>query len=94
VTDALDGRESLGQVDGAQGVLVRPERIRGCEQTLVRRHATVVTAFLRWLRREAHMYGQVPRGSNRTVNKAFAPEDPPSLCLKKPRSDPDQPTRD
>jgi len=35
-----DGDESLGQEDGAQGVLIQPEWIRGCEHTLVRRCAT------------------------------------------------------
>jgi len=35
VTGVDDECGSLGQVDGAQGVLIRPERIRGREQTLV-----------------------------------------------------------
>jgi len=30
---AIDGRGSLGQVDGAQGVLTQPEWVRGCEHT-------------------------------------------------------------
>jgi len=32
-TDGYDGCESLGQEDGAQGALSRPEWLRGCEQT-------------------------------------------------------------
>jgi len=35
VTSVADGSESLGQAVGAQGALIRPERIRGCELTLV-----------------------------------------------------------
>jgi len=35
-----DGDESLGQEDGAQGVLSQPEWLRGCEHTSVRRCAT------------------------------------------------------
>jgi len=33
VTKRSDGFGSLGQVDGAQGALIQPEWIRGCEQT-------------------------------------------------------------
>jgi len=43
VTKSADGRGSLGQVDGAQGALVRPGWIRGCEQTQSRRRATSAT---------------------------------------------------
>jgi len=32
-TERSDGCGSLGQVDGAQGALIQPEWIRGCEQT-------------------------------------------------------------
>jgi len=32
-TGEFDGRGSLGQADGAQGALSRPEWLRGCEQT-------------------------------------------------------------
>jgi len=41
VTDGRDGRENLGQADGAQGVLIQPEWIRGCELTWL-------AATLRW----------------------------------------------
>jgi len=33
VTDSVDGSGSLGQADGAQGALIRPGWIRGCEHT-------------------------------------------------------------
>jgi len=33
-TEMSDGDECLGQEDGAQGVLIRPGRIRGREQTI------------------------------------------------------------
>jgi hypothetical protein len=33
VTECVDGYGSLGLVDGAQGALIQPEWIRGCEQT-------------------------------------------------------------
>jgi len=38
------------------------------------------------------MYVQVPRGSIVTASKAFAPQKSPNLCLKRRRSNPDQPT--
>jgi len=34
VTECVDGYGSLGLVDGAQGALIQPGWIRGCEQTL------------------------------------------------------------
>jgi len=33
VTEWSDGDGSLGQVEGAQGALIQPEWIRGCDQT-------------------------------------------------------------
>jgi len=33
VTGCVDGCGSLGQADGAQGALIQPGWIRGCEQT-------------------------------------------------------------
>jgi len=43
VTKSADGCVSLGQVDGAQGALIQPGWIRGCEQTKSRRRATSAT---------------------------------------------------
>jgi len=34
VTECVDGYGSLGLVDGAQGALIQPGWIRGCEHTL------------------------------------------------------------
>jgi len=69
-----DGRESLGQADGAQGVLIQPEWIRGCELTWL-------AATLRWRPRYcgSGVEGSyVCPGAARlkwTATKALAPEE-------------------
>jgi hypothetical protein len=57
VTERSDGDECLGQEDGAQGALIWPEQVRGCEQTSDSplRYGSEVNQ-----RREAHIDVQEP----------------------------------
>jgi hypothetical protein len=87
-----DGRESLGQAVGAQGVLIQPECFRGCSIPKFCSHATVASTTCGESVERLTCMSQVPRGLIVTASKASAPQKLPNLFLKRPRSNPVKPT--
>jgi len=65
--------------------------IQGLRHTLARRHAAVASTYVEKTQRGSHVCPGAAR-LNETTNKAFAPQELPRLCQKRPRSNSEKPT--